>query len=305
MVAIENSNPKSNVSRQEESPRNDLQDSVTKSNGSPYEEPLASPLPLKQRAPQATVWPVAVGPAEKLMILVLVVELATLPFATVTPNLPTAIHVGSCLSLPSMLATWSSIRLGWWRYALAVVLSLFNGILLTTFVNPDFDLLLVILPLASALPVLLTLLIIKRVFGHFAPLARDADQFLEGLRFSLLHLFIVTTLLAILLPVGKLLWPMLTDSLRPPDKLFTLFSLCLLISFNTLMFVWALMGRQAILRVCITIPIGAFTLWICALACQRSNDGLAWYTLTGLPLVSSFLLMLAFRSSGWRFWKGK
>ena len=137
------------------------------------------------------------------MLLVFAVELVTLPTATPSPHLLGAVGIGCSLSLPSMLAAWSSVRLGGWRYSLTVFLSLFNGFLLTWCANPEFDLLLVLLPLLSALPVLLTLLIIKLIFGHFAPLASDAGQFREGLRFNLSHLFIVTTVLAVLLRIAS------------------------------------------------------------------------------------------------------
>ena len=238
------------------------------------------------------------------MLFIGLVELVTLPFATPIPGFGGAVGIGCCLSLPSMLAVWSSIRSGWWRYSLTVLLSLLNGFLLTWCASPSFDLLLVLLPLASALPVLLTLFIIKRVFGCFAPLGSDSGQFLEGLRFNLSHLFIVTTLLAILLPIGKFFWPMLLSAPRHPGKFVVLLGLCVLFSFNTLMYVWALQGTRAILRVCVAIPIGLGTLVICAMICSPQPDSI-WYILTGIPLGSSFLLLAALRMSGWRFFRGK
>ena len=201
-----------------------------------------------------------------------------------------------------MLAAWSCIRSGTWRYCLTVFLALLNGFVLTGTLNPRFDLLLVLLPLATILPTLLTLFLIKRFFGRFGPLVSDTEFFTEGLQFNLSHLFIVTTALAVLLAIGKVIWPLLEfDS--PPDAF--LISLVVLISFNTLLHVWALMGQQVILRTCIAIPFGIVTLVICSWVCRGngSGDDFFWYLLTGLPLLSSFVLMTSFRYGGWRFWK--
>ena len=223
--------------------------------------------------------------------------------ATPGPSLVSAISIGCSLSLPSMLAVWSSVRLGMWRYAMAVVLSALNGFFVTWVVGSGFRPMLFMLPLASTLPVFLTLLIIKRGFGHFALLKIDAEQFLEGLRFNLSHLFIVTTLLAVLVPVGKLLWPMLADGHQPADLIFFAF-LIALISGNTLIFVWALLGKHAILRTCIVIPIGIVSLVVFMKFCVQGEDLIVFYTLTGLPLLSTFVLMATLRFSGWRFIRG-
>ena len=259
-----------------------------------------------QNSSAPVVQPKAFGGPEKLLALIFTAEILTLPFID-TQGPPTflgAVFIGSCLSLPSMLAAWSCIRSGTWRYCLTVVLALLNGFVLTWTSNLRFDLLLVLLPLATILPTLLTLFLIKRVVGRFGPLASGADFFVEGLRFNLSHLFIVTTLLAVLIAIGKVIWPLLEfDS--PPDAFLIVGSLVALISFNTLLHVWALMGQQAILRTCIAIPLGIVTLVICSWVC-RVNDGVDnffWYLLTGLPLLSSFVLMTSFRYGGWRFWK--
>lgn len=271
---------------------------------SPCDEPMVSTQFREQPEPQAVVWPSLLGPAEILILLVGAIELVTLPFCDPSPSTLRAVGIGCSLSLPSMLAAWSSIRLGAWRYSLTVFLSLLNGFLLTWFANPDFDILLVLLPLASALPVLLTLFVIKRFFGHFAPLASDTGQFLEGLRFNLSHLFVVTTLLAILFAIGKFFWPMLSGSSGYPGEIVVVLSLSALISFNTLMYVWALLGKHAIVRICVVIPIGLGTLVACTMICTSGPQELIWYVVTGLPLISAFVLMAAFRFSGWRFFRG-
>ena len=159
------------------------------------------------------------------------------------------------------------------------------------------------LPLASALPVFLTLFIIKRGFGHFVLLEINADQFLEGLRFNLSHLFIVTTVLAVLVPVGKLLWPMLAGG-NQLEELVVYGFLIALISGNTLIFVWALLGKHVILRTCIVIPIGIVSLIVFMKVVVQGENLVVFYTLTGLPLVSTFVLMAALRFSGWRFIRG-
>ena len=257
-----------------------------------------------QNSSAPVVQPKAFGGPEKLLALTFVTALLLLSIDMGPPTVLGAVFIGSCLSLPSMLAAWSCIRSGLWRYCLTVFLSLLNGFILSWPSNSRFDLLLVLLPLATILPTLLTLFLIKRVFGRFAPLASGAEIFVEGLRFNLSHLFIVTTLLAVLLAIGKVIWPLLELN-SPADAPLILGSLAALISFNTLLHVWALMGQQVILRTCVAIPLGIVTLVICSWVCRRSDtsDAFFWYLLTGLPLLSSFVLMTSFRYGGWRFWK--
>ena len=288
-VAMEDQNTDDNAFRNEKS----LSDDDT------FRNALEKPF-----EPQVVVPPRFVGIAEVLMLFVGVVELVALPTATPEPDFFAAVGIGCCLSLPAMLAVWSSIRLGVWRYSLTVVLSLLNGFMLTWWANQNFELLLVLLPLASALPVLLTLLIIKLLFGHFARFAPDSDQFLEGLRFNLSHIFIVTTVLAMLLPIGQFVWPMQTNNLAHRGVLMIVSCISVLISFNTLMFVWALLGKQVFLRICLAIPVGLVTSLICIKFCNARDDELIWAIVLGLPLLSSLLLMAALRFSGWRFFQG-
>ena len=260
---------------------------------------------VTSKSTKPAVQPKLFGAPEKLMALTFATELLPLPFVDLgPPTFLSAVFIGSCLSLPSMLAAWSCIRSGAWRYCLTVFVALLNGFIVSWIEAPSFDLFLVLLPLATTLPTLLTLFLIKRAFGRFAPSASDAEFFVEGLQFSLSHLFIVTTSLAVLLAVGKVIWPLLTfDS--PPGLILIVSSLVALISFNTLLHVWALMGQQAILRACIAIPLGIVTLVACSWVCRQNgaNDASIWYLLAGLPLLSSFVLMTVFRYGGWRFWK--
>lgn len=288
----------------------DIENLNTDGSASRYEEPILyapGQSGREQRAAvkRSLVGPRVVGPAEILIFVVFVAELVALPFVKPAATFCGAIGIGCCLGLPAMLAAWSFIRRSAWRYALTVFLSLFNGILLIVFVSPKFDFLLAMVPLSSVLPVWVALFVVKRTLGYVRTADHDADKFLEGLRFNLSHLFIVTTLLVILLPVGKLLWGMLGAGLGKSEMAIIFACLSALISFNTIMFVWALLGKQAILRTCIAIPIGGLALAVCLQVCCKPNSHLLqWCLLAGLPLVLSFLLLAAFRFSGWRFFRG-
>jgi len=239
------------------------------------------------------------------MVSVFAIELLTMPAIEPNPNELGAVSIGLFLGLPSMLAAWSAVRSGAWRYVLTVLLALLNGFVLTYTVNHSFDLLLVLLPLVSAIPTLVTLWLIKRSFGRFAQLESGSDCFLEGLRFNLSHLFVVTTLLAVLLAVGKLFEASILSFVSYPGEIVIVASLAALFSLNTLMFVWALMGQKSFLRVCIAIPISLGLLVSCNEICNGADRSTLaiWYTVTGLPLLLSFLLMTVFRYGGWRFWK--
>ena len=216
------------------------------------------------------------------------------------PTVLGAISIGLCLGLPSMLAGWSAIRSGAWRYVVTVLLALLNGIILTCMISREIDLLLVLLPLASAVPTIVTLWLIKRFYGRFAPLESETEHFPEGLRFNLSHLFIVTTLLAVLLAIGKALEFDIFDFVPHPDEFVVLSCLVVLFSFNTLLHVWALMGHSAVLRVFAVVPIALVSLMTCTWFCipDQYPSPVSWYLIIGLPLVLSFLLMTATAGGG-------
>ncbi len=278
-----------------------IEESRYESEVSPPQEPLDA---VQVDSSKPVAMPKLFGPPEWLMTAAFVVGLLMTPAVERRPTIVGGISIGLCLGLPSMLAGWSSVRSGVWRYVLTVVVSLLDGCILAWSTNSGADSLVTLLPLASALPTLLTLFLIKRFFGRFAPLETQAEHFLEGLRFNLSHLFIVTTVLAVLLAIGKAvgLWAALQMS--HPSQFFFLTALVVLFSFNTLIFVWALMGRSAFLRACIAILVAFASIMVWAWFCNLgSPDQLAWYIFTSIPLVTTFLLLVVFRHQGWRFWK--
>lgn len=260
---------------------------------------------MRHNSSESVVPAKSFGAPEWMMVSVFAIELLTMPAIEPNPNELGAVSIGLFLGLPSMLAAWSAVRSGAWRYVLTVLLALLNGFVLTYTVNHSFDLLLVLLPLVSAIPTLVTLWLIKRSFGRFAQLESGSDCFLEGLRFNLSHLFVVTTLLAVLLAVGKLFEASILSFVSYPGEIVIVACLAALFSLNTLMFVWALMGQKSFLRVCIAIPISLGLLVSCNEICNGADRSTLaiWYTVTGLPLLLSFLLMTVFRYGGWRFWK--
>lgn len=260
---------------------------------------------MRHNSSESVVPAKSFGAPEWMMVSVFAIELLTMPAIEPNPNELGAVSIGLFLGLPSMLAAWSAVRSGAWRYVLTVLLALLNGFVLTYTVNHSFDLLLVLLPLVSVIPTLVTLWLIKRSFGRFAQLESGSDCFLEGLRFNLSHLFVVTTLLAVLLAVGKLFEASILSFVSYPGEIVIVACLAALFSLNTLMFVWALMGQKSFLRVCIAIPISLGLLVSCNEICNGADRSTLaiWYTATGLPLLLSFLLMTVFRYGGWRFWK--
>ena len=265
-----------------------------------YEESIPF-APLRDLSvPQAGSGPRLLGPAEGAILLVFAVELWALSNFTTMPSLVGGISVGCAFSLPPMLVVWSCIESGAWRYWFAAILSLLSSFLLAGGVGIRSPLLFT-LPLLSAIPILTVLSILKQEFGCFVPLKLGAGQFFGGLRFSLSHLLVVTTSLAILVPIGKFLWPFFAGAKGLFYVPVFIASIVLLISITTLMFVWALMSETMILRVCIAIPVAVAMLMACNFLGAPDPDYWLWYTITGLPLVSTLLLVMALRSSGWRF----
>ena len=79
------------------------------------------------------------GAPEWMMVSVFAIELLTMPALEPNPNELGAVSIGLFLSLPSMLAAWSAVRSGAWRYVLTVLLALLNGFVLTYTVNHSFE----------------------------------------------------------------------------------------------------------------------------------------------------------------------
>ena len=262
-----------------------------------YEKPIPySPL----REPLSIARPRWVGFAELLILLVFGLELNTLSSASNMPNMTGAVCIGCALSLPPMLAAWSSIRSGVGRYALAVMLSLLSSFLGAWEVGMRSPLV-IVLSLASAVPVVIALSVAKADFGRFLPLKHETGRFFAGLRFDLLQMFAVTTLLVVVVAVGKLLWPILFSGQGASSEALIVPGISGLISASTLMFAWAMLGQKMIKRICIAIPVSLVMLVSCNWLVRPDDLYSLWYTITGLPLIFLFLLMAAFRFSGWRF----
>lgn len=244
------------------------------------------------------------GP-EWAMLAVLVGQLLSLPLANLRSGGPSFLglmFIGCNLALPPMLVLWCCVRGGLWRYLIFLTVSLTNGILLTAYASHRVDLLVICLPLATSIPVLLTLAITKKYFGKFSHFALNNQAFDEGLQFKISHLFITTTALAILVAIGKAVVPYAQLDMQA-DSFWILGWICATIAINTLLGVWALLGKRAIFRSVLTFMLGVGLIIVTCKLIYGDQNSEVWFAINGIPFVAALGLLALFRRDGWRFRK--
>ena len=118
------------------------------------------------------------------------------------PDPPSIVYVCCILALASLISIWCTVLGGWRAYVIGVPAILLDGWALTV-LGPSGEWLLYFLPLAIAIPCCVTVEMLKLMFGKFAKLLPDEQVFEEGLQFKLSHMFIVTTMVAVLFGIAS------------------------------------------------------------------------------------------------------
>ena len=236
-------------------------------------------------------------------IILAVVGLVTFFLAENSPTLPGIIFIGCMLSLPVVLANWCVVIRGWWIYPAVMIGSLLAGLLLMIVTSPrSFEPMLLLMPLAITVPVVLTLEVVKWSLGEFTPdISRRTDSW-EGLQFQISHMFIATTVVAILVAVGQALTPYVTAS--GEQKVVTISMIVVTLSINAIVNVWATMGRTAVWRVLVSAvtaaAVSALGFWLAGRFTGLHRIGML-ATFMVLSWLSSVIHLLLLRRDGYRF----
>lgn len=230
--------------------------------------------------------------------VVAVIGLLSIPFVTNGgPDFPSICFVSCTLLLGSMIAVWCAVLGGWKAYLVGVVAIVIDGLSLNVIGGPDWWP--TLLPLAIALPCCMTLELIKVMFGKFSKISASGEEFQEGLQFKLTHLFITTTVIAVVCGIGQAVAPFVSFE-QPSYRILTMLgTIALVLASNTLLCVWAILGKAMLWRLSIAIPVA---IGLVALGGYVMQDlTWIWPLIFGICFLATAILLWMLRFEGYRF----
>jgi len=241
-----------------------------------------------------------------MAVMTLFSGLIALPVPNHAPSPVTFFYVACSLSLPVLVAIHAAVNGGWRVYVWPFGFLLIDGIALGTILaSADNALLVAGMPFFIAIPIVVTLEVLKRTLGDFTKGALSETVFVEGLQFKISHLFIVTAVFAVGIAILQMLAPYLPDS--STHVYFGLAIIVVLLSSNALISVWALLGRKVGFRVVISLLTAIFIssasiYWVNYVERFSSiEEFIFWCCLSCLAWTSSMLQLSLLRRQGYRF----
>lgn len=225
-----------------------------------------------------------------------------LPAPPIPPGSLNTVVIGLQLSLASLAAIYFSVARRQFRFRLvatAILILVSSGALL---VYSGLDLAAGLVPTVIALLIVIVLETIKFCFGSFTTLKSENESFIEGLQFQISHLFVVTTVVAVLFGVGRLLWPTLLENSEFGSYWLIYLMVAAVPVINTLALVWALMGNKVAWRILIaTITVvGVLYSGMMTFTVFQTSP-FRWFGMEGIPCVASGIMLLLLRLDGFRF----
>lgn len=213
------------------------------------------------------------------------------------PDFPSICLVCCTLSLGSMIAVWCSLLGGWKAYLLGVVALVVDGLAVIPIGGPDW--MPALLPLAVAVPCCLTIELIKFLLGRFSKMQNGDEDFQEGLQFKISHLLIATTVIAVVCSIGRALSGFM--SFGQPGILWILSTISVVLALNTLLCVWALLGRSMAWRLLVMIPVAIGLIVLGPFVMERPAGLNVWNLIFAVCFVATATLIGLLRLEGYRF----
>lgn len=245
-----------------------------------------------------------IGPAAIVFYVFVVVEFLfwLSPRGTGAIDYTEIAVVAGTLGLSTIVACFSAVVRSSWRWLFFGIANIWLTFLLTTKVSPTPVAILFFLPLITGLPTILTLEVIKRFVGKFQRHA-DTEGFTEGLQFGIKNLAVLTTIVAVLMGLRSILESQLAQLSSTTTQLtVVIITIVCVMSFNTLLGVWAILGKANWLRILIAalaIPASSSLAPIFAI---RRIPGI-WITVFSTAAVATILILTCLRIEGYRFVK--
>ena len=211
------------------------------------------------------------------------------------------VFLAANLSLAAIVPIWLVVIRRFEFLVLAIAVLVANGVLLASIGRGE--LMLFLLPILVGGTVAIPLLGISLFWGRFDKPNIDDEkgQFKEGLRFGIHHLFISSAVVAVICGIGKALAPYIV--FRSSDPIYDFALITVIISFNTLMSAWALMGRSIGLRVVISFLLAVLSCGSGGLIFFSKGGGAMILFLFGLCWAATTTHLALLRRCGLRFIK--
>lgn len=146
------------------------------------------------------------------------------------------------LSLAAVVPIWCVVIRRWGFVFLGTAVVAADAVLLAR-VARVWEPLLFLLPIFIGAAVAIPLVAISCYRGRFGEPGDEVgevQQFRVGLKFNIYHLFVASAVVAVICGIGKALFPYLPLEIREPIHLYAI--IMIVISFNTLVSTWAIMG---------------------------------------------------------------
>lgn len=231
--------------------------------------------------------------------LILVAALA-LPSADGSTEIPILLLIGCSMSLAAITSIHFSVgRRSWVRLLFSIVALLTNGAVLASTTTSDEALLVALLPIGVATPISIVLESIKLRLGNFSKLPSMENFFREGLQFRIWHLLVATTVIAAICAVVRAISPWIRE--QDDELTYLLFVISACLSANTLLAIWALMGRQISARTPVSIAAAIGLFFVGQSLVPNFQDDPVWAGILFMPWFASGTYLLLLRREGWRF----
>ena len=210
------------------------------------------------------------------------------------------LFVGLSVSFAGVVANWCEILRTRWRYLAGATILFADGVALSYVSREALDVLLILVPLAIGTVVVVTLEIAKLRFGDFRVFDIAEPKFNEGLRFRISHILILTSIVAALSAVGRVLWPNLVFDNYPATVLLMIAAIVSSTAINTLVAVWGLMGRELMFRFVVMLMLQIGVSMLGYVFFQHLSVA-KWLLLNGAIIGGITVHLLLLRSAGYRF----
>lgn len=230
-------------------------------------------------------------------VVVPLIGVVSWPFLTVSgPDLPSVCFIISLLAFAALVSIWCAVVGGWIAYVIGAPALILGGLAFISL--GSIELLVIFIPLGIAVPICLTIELIKAMFGKFSKVLPGDEAFEEGLQFKLSQMFITTTVIAVLCGIGPVIGEQLfQDGLNPMTRIVLIISSVL--ALNTLISVWGILGKSMLWRLTILVPVVIGTVILGSY--WMPNDFFVWITVYGACSTAIFVLLLLLRREGYRF----